>query len=104
MQSPPSRRPPVPPSGVRVLAPAAALAWALTGCYSAESAVAPAGPQASRIATQWWITLAVLGLVYVLVLAALAWAAFRPRALTDDRGQRPGVERRIARTVGVYRV
>ncbi len=74
---------------------------ALSGCYARASAVAPAGPQAGRIATLWWIILTVLSLVYVLVLAALGWAAFRRRSLADDAGQRPGVERRMARTVGV---
>lgn len=96
---PPSRRPAVPPSIMGALALVAATA--LASCQSAESAVAPAGPQASRIATLWWITIAVLSVVYLLVLAALGWAAFRRRSAADDPGQRPGIDGRLARVVGV---
>ncbi len=78
------------------LATAGAL-LALGACDPAESALTPAGPQAGRIATLWWVWLSVLVAIYVLVLAALAWATFRRRRETDDIGERPEIDRKLGR-------
>ncbi len=70
----------------------AAVPLLLAGCNANESALTPAGPQAGRIATLWWVWLSVLVVVYLLTLGALAWATFRRRRETDDPGQRPGID------------
>ncbi len=76
------------------------LVGALASCNSAQSALAPAGPQAGKIATLWWITLAVLGTVYLLVIAFLLYAGSRHRLDTNDPGRAPDVDRRLTRWVG----
>ncbi len=80
------------------------LLGALAGCTSSQSALAPAGPQAGRIASLWWITLAVLGTVYLLVIAFLLYAASRRRLEANDPGQAPDVDRRLTRWVGTATV
>jgi cytochrome c oxidase subunit 2 len=44
-----------------------------------QSALDPAGPQAARIATTWWIFFAVCAGVYVVTMAVLAWVLTHPR-------------------------
>jgi cytochrome c oxidase subunit II len=51
------------------------------------SALAPAGPQAARIAGLWWLMFWTLSVVFVLVLVTLAWAiARRRRSIADPVG------------------
>jgi cytochrome c oxidase subunit 2 len=46
----------------------------LDGCAGhQQSAVDAAGPQAGRIETLWWLFLAILGAVFVIVMALTAW-------------------------------
>ena len=46
-----------------------------------QDIMAPAGPQAEHLLELWWIMIAVCGLVFIAVLAALFWALARaPRA------------------------
>jgi len=70
---------------------------------SAHDALLPAGPQAVALANLWWVLLAACVLVFVAVMAALAWALWRaPRATTasaPDTPQRAG-EARMRRWVG----
>jgi cytochrome c oxidase subunit 2 len=56
----------------------AALAAGCTGLPN-QSAVNPAGVQAARIHDLWNLILVVTACVYLLVMAALAYAVFRPR-------------------------
>ena len=67
----------------------------------AHSALDPAGPQAAAIKAWLWNPMyAVAVVTFVLVVAALLWAAFRrrdPEAPPDD----PSRDRGLARTVGV---
>jgi cytochrome c oxidase subunit 2 len=49
-----------------------------------QSALNPAGPQASAIAGVTWAFFAICTVVYILVIAALLWALFRRRAPSDD--------------------
>jgi len=62
---------------------AAALLTAVAGCarelHSSESALAPAGPQAQRIATLTWMFMGVCAVVYVLVILALFGALLHRR-------------------------
>jgi len=44
-----------------------------------QSALDPAGPQAARIGSLWWLMLAVCAAVYALVLLAMLWGAARRR-------------------------
>jgi len=63
----------------------------------------PAGPQAAHIAELWWVTLAVCALVFVAVLAVLAWGLWRaPRGDPQTApGARPapGAEKHLIRWV-----
>jgi cytochrome c oxidase subunit 2 len=46
-----------------------------------QHALQPAGPQSAHIASLWWLTLAICVVVFVAVMAALAWAVWRaPRS------------------------
>ena len=49
-----------------------------------QSALAPAGPQASAIASVTWWFFGICALVYVLVIGAAIWAIARRRAASDD--------------------
>jgi cytochrome c oxidase subunit 2 len=57
-----------------------------------QSILAPAGPQARTIATLTWWFFAVCAVVYLLTMAALAWAMLRRRAPGDDA---PDTSRRL---------
>jgi cytochrome c oxidase subunit 2 len=74
--------------------------------------LAPAGPQALALSHLWWITLAVCALVFLAIMAALAYAVWRaPRAGPDaapdvallDR-EEPRVRRWVAIAVSVSAV
>jgi cytochrome c oxidase subunit 2 len=60
---------------------ATALALLAAGCTGTpnQSAVDPAGVQAGRIHDLWNLILVMTAVVYLLVMAALAYATFRPR-------------------------
>ena len=69
---------------------------------SMHDALAPAGPQAARIAELWWILFWASTGVTILILCALAWALWRaPRASagTPPAKPAPESERRAARSV-----
>jgi cytochrome c oxidase subunit II len=51
-----------------------------------QSALEPAGPQAARIETLWWIAFGIAATVYVLTMGALWWAAHRARQ-RERRGE-----------------
>jgi cytochrome c oxidase subunit 2 len=60
----------------------------------------PAGPGAATINTMWWVLLAVLTAVFVVVMAALGYALFRRRPPVDaDVSEGDGAERRRAAAV-----
>ncbi|HEX9109243.1 MAG TPA: cytochrome c oxidase subunit II [Longimicrobiales bacterium] len=81
--------------------PFLALLVCLGACETASSAVAPAGPQAGKIADFFWVTLAILGTVWVLVIVFLLYAAQRRRLPPgEDPGQAPDVDARLTRWVG----
>ena len=66
------------------------------------SVLAPAGPQAARIAALWWLMFWTLAVVFVLVLAMLSWTILRRRA---SIGAADGVaaaraERRMSLVIG----
>ncbi len=64
------------------LAPALSLA----ACVGHQSALAPAGEQASTIASLFWLMMAVCGFMYLLVLAFLVAGLWRSRRRTDADG------------------
>lgn len=74
-------------AGRRVLAglPAVFVAACATG--GRQSALDPAGPQAGRIATFYVFLLVVSAIVYVIVIAALAFSVLRTRRTTDERSE-----------------
>jgi heme/copper-type cytochrome/quinol oxidase subunit 2 len=51
-----------------------------------QSILAPAGPQAARIAELWWLMLGVCTAVYVLVMIVLLWGSFRRRSQAELTG------------------
>jgi cytochrome c oxidase subunit 2 len=55
------------------------LAATASACSGTQSALAPAGPQAQRIANLWWLFFSVLIVVYALVVTATLAAIFRRR-------------------------
>jgi cytochrome c oxidase subunit 2 len=64
-----------------------------------QSALDPAGPQAGRIAATWWIFFTVCAVVYLVVMAMLAWVLARPRG-RDGIEPDPYAERVMRRAVG----
>ena len=50
-----------------------------TGCAGLQSALHPAGPQATHISHLWWLMLWVCTAIFVLVMGFLLYAVFRPR-------------------------
>src|SRR5215212_9218765 len=78
----------------------------LSGCAGVQSALDPAGPQAGSIGGLWWLMLYTLTAVFLLVMAVLVVAAFRPRgAYRGETAHAPeaqpdaGRERRMSRAV-----
>ncbi len=89
----------------------AALCLVLVGCAGVQqSAVDAAGPQAGRIAGLWWFFLALLGAIFVAVIAFTAWALLRrDRGIDPERIEQLHVapspsERRLTRVVGTATV
>ena len=87
-----------------------ALAAALGACRGNpdQSVLESAGPQAARIETLWWFSLAAAAAVYAATVGALAWAAWRARRreraggqlpAEDDRGMTRAVAGGVAATV-----
>jgi len=89
------------------IAPAllAALASPVAWPQAAHDALQPAGPQAAHIASLWWLAVAICAVVFVAILAALAWALWRaPRAQAStppEISPPPAAERRHARGVAI---
>jgi cytochrome c oxidase subunit 2 len=75
-----------------------ASAAAAAACSGNQNVFNPAGPAARDIASLGGFMFAVCGVIYLLVIGALAWALLRRRAGSDDR---PETERRLARTVAM---
>jgi cytochrome c oxidase subunit II len=82
------------------------LVLSLGGCgASHQSAVDPAGPQAGQVAGLWWLMFAVLGAIFVVVMALTLWALARRHRGIDqeplERTHTPGseTEHRLTRTV-----
>jgi cytochrome c oxidase subunit 2 len=69
---------------------------AAAGCSGNQNVFNPAGPAARSIATVGWLLITVSGVVYLLVLLALAWALLRRRRESDDS---PQTERQLTRSV-----
>ena len=66
----------------------------LSECAGRQSVVAPAGQPAGNIAGLWWIALSISVVVWVLVMAALLYGAFRKRvAPTHQAPIQVGAER-----------
>ncbi|MDT8757297.1 cytochrome c oxidase subunit II [Sphingomonas psychrotolerans] len=64
----------------------------LGGCGGFQSPIAPAGEQASSINSLFWLTIAVCGFMYLLVLGALGlslWRAWRRRGETAEPSINP---------------
>jgi cytochrome c oxidase subunit 2 len=73
----------------------AVLALSLTGCGGWQSVVDPAGPQSGRVNSLWWFLFSLLAAIYLLVLAATFFGAFRSRRTHTE----PGAEGRFRRNV-----
>lgn len=71
---------------------------AASGCTGVQNPLNPAGPQASAIAWLTWLFIAICVVVYLLTLAATAWAVMRRRHASDDA---PETSRRIAWVIGI---
>ena len=69
-----------------------------TGCAGLQSALHPAGPQATHISHLWWLMLWVCTGIFVLVMGFLLYAVFRPRQ-QNQTAIVPATERRTARAV-----
>ena len=80
----------------------------LNGCAGhQQSAVDAAGPQAGRIETLFWFFLAILGAVFIIVMAAAAWTLTkRHRGIEQEPLERthlppPQTETRLTRVVTI---
>ncbi len=79
----------------------------LSGCSGAQSALDPAGLQAARIGSLWWLMLYTMTAIFIVVMAILFGAAFRARhrpvrgAASDvpDTKPDPDRERRMSHVV-----
>src|SRR3954453_5589677 len=82
---------------------AAGVAWGILigGCSGWPSH--PAGPQAARIAGEWWLFFYVSCAVYVVVMVVLVTALLRtPRATSGPETELPGpINRRFTYVVGL---
>ena len=76
----------------------AVVALVAAGCGGIQSAVDPAGPQAERIATLWWVFFGLCAAVFGGVTVALVLALL-PRAAGRSGVLDPARERRARRTV-----
>ena len=63
-----------------------------------QSVIAPAGPHAARVATLFWVSVAIAALVYVATIGTLLWAAWRGRRRMT-RGEPPEPPDRENRTM-----
>lgn len=61
-----------------------ALALLLTGCQGIQSVLDPQGPQASRIASLWWVMLIVCTIVLAIVCTLVVLAVVRARGGDED--------------------
>src|ERR687888_26231 len=70
----------------RVFGPAVA-ALLGSGCTQLGSPLVPAGPQAARIASHWWLMFWVCAAVWVVVAIVLVIAAARARGIQTEAGR-----------------
>lgn len=95
--------PPTFPRRSRSAAACAVVALALLagGCDGElpQSALHPAGPAAARIATLWWVMLAIATAVCVLVIVLALWAVLRRRAVPGAFARSEAQDRRSTRWV-----
>jgi cytochrome c oxidase subunit 2 len=77
----------------------------LSGCSGSQSALDPAGPQAGRISSLWWLMFYVCAAVFLLVSIAVLASIFRRResreSISDvpDTSPEPKREQRMTRVV-----
>ncbi len=72
------------------------------GCRGVQSALAPAGTQAGRIATTWWLFFWITAVVFVLVIGFVGAALWRSRSdRRDVPDADPAAERRLGTGVGI---
>jgi cytochrome c oxidase subunit 2 len=64
------------PGASRALVAAVLASVALSGCSEIQSALAPQGPEAARVATLWWVLLAGAVVIFAAVIAFTALAMF----------------------------
>src|SRR5438067_9901005 len=69
-----------------------------TGCAGRQSALHPAGPQASHISHLWWLMFWVCAGVFLVVVGLFLYAVLHPRR-QDQPAATPETERRTARVV-----
>src|SRR3954452_21880647 len=62
---------------------------AVAGATLNQSALAPAGNNAGRISSLWWLYLIVLSTVWALVIAALLLGAWRARGMQHEQQPAP---------------
>ena len=84
------------------------LALALAGCRGVQTMLDPAGDQARHIDVVWRAMLVVCGIMYLLVMAFLAWALWRARRtvadvapVTGHTAAEPVLERSLAGWAGL---
>ena len=97
----PRRSRPVTVSRLAPLAPLVPLALVASGGDASlpQSALHPAGPEAARIATLWWVMLAIATVVCVVVIVLATWAVLRRRATPAAFERSDAEDRRSTRWV-----
>ena len=83
------------------LACVAAAAGLLAGCSGIQSALDPAGPQAERISQLWWLSLAISGAVFTVVMGFMLYAATAARRRGGAAAPEPTAERRMTRAITI---
>jgi cytochrome c oxidase subunit 2 len=63
----------------RLAAKAGAIGWLVAGCGGMQSALRPQGPQAGRIASEWWLFFWVCTAVFLAVAGVLLYAVAHAR-------------------------
>src|SRR5690349_3975469 len=71
----------------------------IASCTGTQSALDPAGPQASRISDLWWLLFAVCTIVFLLVVGFLLYAVGHRRR--EGQPEEPRAERRRVTAVSV---
>jgi len=69
-------------SPLRLCLPLVTYSLTTAACSGVQSALDPAGPEASRVSRLWWLMLAVCTIVFLIVIVVLAWGLIRKRTTT----------------------